>query len=331
MSRRIPLPPYPDGWFCVADSDELAPGEVRPVRYFGRELVLLRTEAGEARLFDAYCPHLGAHLGHGGRLEGDVLQCPFHGWRFGPDGGCVEVPYARKIPPKARLRPWPLCEKNGAILAWHREDGGPPDWEIPELSEWGSPEWTDPVRVRYRVRTHAQEMAENVVDPAHFRFVHGTPKLPPTQARIDDHVFRVTSGLTFTTPRGEIQGRVEIESHGFGFGTSRFSGVVDTLLVITGAPVDEDLTETTIRFLVRRLGNAEAEANVAKAFVAEIDRQYGQDIPIWENKVHLERPLLCDGDGPIGLLRKWGAQFYRGSISGSSQAPGPEAPASAAG
>jgi 3-ketosteroid 9alpha-monooxygenase subunit A len=51
---------------------------------------------------------------------------------------------------------------------------------------------------------------------------------------------------------------------------------------------------------------------VGRAFVAEIDRQFGQDIPIWENKIHLPRPLLCDGDGPIALLRSWARQFYSG-------------------
>jgi len=310
VSQRVPLPPYPNGWFCVCDSDELAPGEVKPIRYFGRDLVLYRGEGGAARVFDAHCPHLGAHLGHGGRVEGDSIRCPFHAWRFGSDGRCVEVPYARKIPPRAQLRAWEVCEKNGAILAWHHAEGAPPAWQVPDIPEWGSAEWTEPVRRRYRVRTHAQEMAENIVDPAHFKFVHGTPRLPPTTATIDGHVFRVSSGLTFTTPRGEIQGNVEIASHGFGFGTSRFTGVIETLVVITGAPVDEECCETTLRFMVKRLGNAEAEANVARAFVTEIDRQYSQDIPIWENKTHLRQPVLCDGDGPIPLLRQWGRQFF---------------------
>jgi nitrite reductase/ring-hydroxylating ferredoxin subunit len=308
--RPSPSLPIPNGWFAVGDGDELAPGEVRPVRYFARDLVLWRGRDGAARLFDAFCPHLGAHLGHGGVVQGDSLRCPFHAWRFGGDGACVEVPYAKRIPPRARVACWPVCERNGAILAWHHAEGAPPAWEVPVVAEWGSAEWTEPVRRRYRVRTHAQEMAENTVDPAHFKFVHGTPVIPPTEARIDGHVFRVNAGLTFSTPRGEVRGNVEIASHGFGFGTSRFTGVIETLVVITGAPVDETTTETTLRFMAKRLGNAEVEANVARAFAAEIDRQYTQDIPIWENKAHLRAPVLCDGDGPIGLLRQWATQFY---------------------
>ena len=107
-----------------------------------------------------------------------------------------------------------------------------------------------------------------------------------------------------------LERRLDNVVYRMGFGTSRFTGVVETLVVITGAPIDEHETETTLRFLVKRLGNAEAEANVAKAFVAEIDRQYGQDIPIWEHKAHLRAPVLCEGDGPIGLLREWARQFY---------------------
>src|SRR5690606_36915397 len=86
------LPPIPWGWFVVGLSHELHPGDVRPVRYFDRDLVLWRTEAGEARVWDAHCPHLGAHLGYGGTVEGETLRCPFHHFRFDGQGRCVEVP-----------------------------------------------------------------------------------------------------------------------------------------------------------------------------------------------------------------------------------------------
>src|SRR5262245_6373425 len=116
---RFPLPAFPSGWFRVAWSDELAPGAVVPLRWFGRDLVAVRDHDGVARLYDAHCPHLGAHLGHGGCLVDGVLRCPFHGWRFASDGSCVHVPYADKIPPRARLRAWTVREVNGAVLAYH--------------------------------------------------------------------------------------------------------------------------------------------------------------------------------------------------------------------
>ena len=63
---RYPFPPYADGWFQVAYSDELDTSDVLPLKYFGRDLVLFRNESGQACVLDAHCAHLGAHLGHGG-------------------------------------------------------------------------------------------------------------------------------------------------------------------------------------------------------------------------------------------------------------------------
>jgi len=310
MGERIPLP-MPFGWFRVADSTDIEAGEVHPVHYAGRELVLFRDEDGDAHVFDAHCPHLGAHLGHGGQVVGKTLRCPFHAWRFDGEGRCVEIPYAKRIPPQARARAHPTCEKNGIIFFWHHPKGEAPSWEIPDVPELRSDEWLEPEKVEFRVRTHAQEMAENVVDPAHFRFVHGTPYVPDMDVRVDGHMFRGYQGLTFTTPQGEKKGRVDVENHGGSFGVTRFQGVVDTLLVICGAPIDDEFHETTIRFSVRK-GEAgeEAARRVGTAFIAEVTRQYTQDIPIWENKRFLEKPLLCDGDGPIGIIRQYYAQFY---------------------
>ena len=91
--KRFPFP-IPNGWFVMDESRNLAPGEMRSLHAFGKDLVLFRAETGEARLVDAYCPHLGAHLGMGGKVDGDGIRCPFHGWRFdGETGRCTDVPY----------------------------------------------------------------------------------------------------------------------------------------------------------------------------------------------------------------------------------------------
>jgi 3-ketosteroid 9alpha-monooxygenase subunit A len=307
---RFPFP-IPNGWFPVAFADELAPGAVKPVRAFGRELVAWRGEDGAAHVFDAHCPHLGAHLGVGGRVEGGALRCPFHAWRWGGDGRCVEVPYARKIPPKARIRAWPVAERANLVLVWHHGAGAPPSFAVPEVPELGSPDWTAPERREWTVRTCTQEMAENTVDEAHFRYVHGTQAVAETErVEAEGPVFRVVSRNRVATRRGEQAGRIEIETHGFGFGTTRFSGIADLLLVTAGLPVDEEQVHLRLQFSVRRLADGGATRGVGRAFLAEIERQFTQDIPIWEHKIHLPRPLLCAGDGPIPALRRWSRQFY---------------------
>ncbi len=117
------------GWHLVLFSSELGVGEVKSLHYFGRELVAWRGESGKVAVLDAYCPHLGAHLGSdGGRIEGDTVACPFHGWRFDSEGHCVEIPYAQKIPERARdaLGAWPVKETNGFIAIWHDPEDNPP-------------------------------------------------------------------------------------------------------------------------------------------------------------------------------------------------------------
>ena len=91
--------PFPLGWFPAMLSEELAAGEVRPLRYFGRDLVIWRGEDGRARMLDAHCRHLGAHMGHGGRVVGELLECPFHAWRYDGHGVVAQIPYAERIPP----------------------------------------------------------------------------------------------------------------------------------------------------------------------------------------------------------------------------------------
>jgi len=67
---------------------------------------------------------------------------------------------------------------------------------------------------------------------------------------------------------------------------------------------------TRFNFSVKTTGGAQMARGVGKAFVAEVSRQVEQDIPIWENKVQHDMPILCDGDGPIASFRKWCTQFY---------------------
>src|SRR5207237_8604951 len=114
------------GSFEAANPDELTTRAVIALHDFGEDLVAFRTQDGGARVLDAFCPHLGAHLGYGGRVEESTIRCPFHAWRFDGGGQCVEVPYANKIPPLAKLRTWPVCEVNGLIMVYNDVAGQPP-------------------------------------------------------------------------------------------------------------------------------------------------------------------------------------------------------------
>lgn len=104
--RRFPFP-LPFGWFSLGRLDELPTEPVAPVGAFGRDLVLW-TDGTDHRVFDAFCPHLGAHFGHGGRVEDGCLICPFHEWSFAADGSNTSIPYANRPNGRARVRSYPV-------------------------------------------------------------------------------------------------------------------------------------------------------------------------------------------------------------------------------
>jgi 3-ketosteroid 9alpha-monooxygenase subunit A len=310
---RFPFPRYPRGWFCVGYGQDLAVGQVEPVVCFGRDLVMFRGEDEVVRVLDAHCPHLGAHLGVGGKVEGCRIRCPFHAWVFdGSDGKCVEVPYAKRIPAKAAVKTWHVREVNGMIMLWHDVDGAPPAWEIPEIPEWRERDaWTPYSFRKWRIRSHNQEMGENAVDQAHFRYVHGMSVMPiPHTIELEYPKLRMVTATKMQTPRGEVDGELEATNWGHGFSTSRFTGLIPITLVASTTPVDDEYVDLRFAFMVSLKMGPQAAAGVGNAFSAEIARQLEQDKPIWESKIYLERPVICDGDGPIARYRKWCEGFY---------------------
>ena len=307
---RFPFP-FPDGWFRVAFGDELVPQSVRPLRYFGRDLVLAVFEDGTPQVYDAHCPHLGAHLGHGGIIQSGTLRCPFHGWRFARDGACVGIDYARRIPSSARLRAWPTRLRNGLVWIWHHAEGVEPAWEIPEVDVVGAPGWSALHHERFEVHTHNQEIAENTSDPAHFASVHGFSQPADPKISFDGPAYRSVSHFEARRSDGSrIPSSLDVAWYGLGMGVTRSTGSVEISFIGTGTPVDVDHVDYCFSFTVCEDEGFSLREGVGAAAMREAMRQVEQDIPIWENKRYVPRPVLCDGDGPIPRFREWARQFY---------------------
>jgi len=317
---RSPFP-IPYGWFQIGWPDDVAVGEVKPVEYFGRNLVLWRDDEGAAHLNDAFCPHLGAHLGYGGKVRGCELACPFHGWRFDADGNNTLIPYSERTNAKGKIRPYPLVERNGLIMAWYHPDGAAPMWEIPVIAEFNDPDRYTPMVTRtYEIAAPWQDLAENGVDAAHFHYVHNTEEVPVLDSyETDGPMYKMRSSQKFPTPRGVVDGRIDVDGFGPGFSVIRFEGIVDTYLMGCNTPIEANRCEMRFNFCVKKLGDDGFDSTVGDAFVAEIDRQVREDKPIWENKAYLSRPALADTDGPFTKFRKWALQFYAEGIDTSAQ------------
>ena len=307
---RITLPPYPNGWFAVAYSDELGPGQVKPVHYLGRDFVVFRGEDGRARVFDAFCPHLGAHLGHGGKVVGNTLRCPFHGWRFDADSGrCVDIPYAKHIPPKAEMHCWSVRELNGFVVMYFHAEGKAPDYEPERVPEIDDPNYVLHRKKEWTIDSHPQEIMENGVDFAHFTTLHGwkckkldwKPNGPYYSLKID-----VDTGAEDQAKTADNLTNADSYNSGPGFLYTRFTGAMDGIAVNGMTPVGPEKVHIVHAYYAHK----KVDPAVVDAFFQFYVTDYELDIPIWSNKIYRPQPMLAEGENDFGRFRRWYRQFY---------------------
>ena len=312
--ERCPFP-IPVGWYHVDFSDKLKSGELRNINIFGQEWVLFRTETGKPGLSDPYCAHLGAHIGHGGKVVGEHLRCPFHHWEYDTEGWCKKISYCKVMPPVTKkqpiLRMLPTVERYGMIWAWFHPKCEPPSWELPPIPELEEPTgYTGSRRGTWTASTALQEIAENGVDFAHLKFLHGAPGIPPAVCEFTGHIFSVNMAS------GYIVGK----SYGPGLNIFQFTqeGVSSTMISYT-QPITTEKSQMNMSFRHKDYPQGTKELAIAKKLVdhmigsAEGEESAGfesVDFIVWNNKKYRANPLLCDGDGPILQFRKWFSQFY---------------------
>ena len=306
--------PVPNGWYAVAFSKDLIPGDVKPIRYFGEELVLFRTRSGEARVLDAFCPHLGAHIGHGGRVIGDTVRCPFHGWQYdGESGACVKIPYCDTIPKAARLGTWHTQEKNEMIFVWYHAEKKPPLWDFPQLDELGNDSWSIPRTFELFVDAHVQDMHENNNDPVHFQFVHRMEggEMPGEISYSDDgRHYRMVNHRDMETPVGTFPTSLVRDSWGVGMSAVRLEGIPEAgmLLYSSTTPIELEPARTVSRWVLSASKNM--IDFVGDDFLHNLTEGVQQDQVIWANKVHRAKPVLCKADKYLAEYRRWVKQFY---------------------
>jgi 3-ketosteroid 9alpha-monooxygenase subunit A len=302
--------PYPEGWFQIAYSDDLAIGQVVRLYYFGQELVLFRTESGVAQVINAYCAHLGAHLGVGGEVVGEHLRCPFHHWEYGTDGRCKSIPYSPKVPLSAAVGSWPTVERAGLVLVWHSADRNAPYFDAPEFPEYGDPAWAGYTRFKWVLNCTAQDVCENAVDVSHLPAVHGARGIPPYEATFDDHTFDfnfILDEANGITHRGRY--------YGIGLSISRSRGNGSKCFIASRTPVDRTSVEVMWSMLTVAGAPDDPEVAESRANMAANIVEFDKDVPIWNNKIYIRSPVLAKGDGPIGRFRMWARKFYPESAS----------------
>ncbi len=328
-AKVLHLPPFPSSWYAVGLTAELRIGEIKPLQFCGQEVVLYRTQSGEAVLCEANCAHMGAHFAYGGTVEGETIKCPFHGFCFDKSGQCVATGYGTKAPPQAKIKTWPTQEKNGMVLAWHHPEGKLPTWEIPSL-EWAG--WSTPQFANWRITSHPQEIAENSVDVGHFRHVHGYDEVKIfEEARTDGPVLFGKNGMSrianFVGKGGKkIHAEFNYFEYGLGYAYVEARAVefdLHSRHFVIPMPIDGkeielriavsvrlDYNPSKIHPLLRLVPKSILDHFILAGYYREYKRDVSDDFKVWTNKAYIHPPALAQGDGPIILYRKWAAQFY---------------------
>ena len=297
----------PSGWFCVGWSADLsADGEPRTVHYFDTEMVMYRGESGRVVVFEAYCAHLGAHLGVGGRVRGDDLVCPYHAWRWDSNGEVAEIPYSSRTNRSRRLRQWPVREQDGAIYVWDDERGRDPGWEPPRL-EALAPAKDPPTDRRFdHVRMAPLMLVETLLDRARFAYAHDTP-LPEPEVTADGPRLRADYG----------SGAASVTLQSWGTGIVRLTTSTTTLVALA-VPVDREHSElrTVLIDTSGSPGGSSGGSSGGEAFPDAVKRRWAQldqDIAIWEHQ-RWTRAGTDELDEPEwARIHAWADQFHTAS------------------
>ncbi|MFD6352053.1 Rieske 2Fe-2S domain-containing protein [Nocardia tengchongensis] len=315
------------GWHCLGLADSFRDGKPHTVKAFGTEIVVFATENGDLNVLNAYCPHMGGNLADG-TVKGDSIACPFHDWRWNGKGKCTGIPYARRVPPLARTKAWPTMVENKQLFVWHDPENKQPPAElaIPRIDAAFDDQWTDWTWNSMIVDANCREVVDNVVDMAHFFYVHyGFPTF-------FKNVFEGHTASQYMTSvsredmMGEtakaLGGKNVLQSEASYYGPSYMIDylksespnglVVEGYLINCHYPINENQFVLMYGAIARKPDGVPAEqaAEIAAKFVGGLGKGFEQDAAIWKRKSRINNPLLCEEDGPVYQLRRWYEQFY---------------------
>lgn len=318
---------YARGWHCLGVAESFRDGEPHAIDAFGTKLVVFADSQGELKVLDAYCRHMGGDLSQGS-VKGDNVACPFHDWRWGGDGKCKLVPYAKRTPKLARTRAWTTDIKSGLLFVWHDAEGNGPteDVAIPEVPEYHDDGWTTWDWNTIVIEgSNCREIVDNVTDMAHFYYIHfGFPTFFKNvfEGHIASQYLR-TVGRPDVTLGGSSQytGEQILDSEASYFGPSfminwlhnNYGGYkAESILINCHYPIDQNSFVLQYGVIVQKPEGMDEKmtGKLSRAMTKGVGQGFLQDVVIWKNKTRIDNPLLVEEDGAVYQMRRWYSQFY---------------------
>ncbi len=311
---------FPRGWFIVAESRELDNGPLG-VRFFSQDFALYRGASGKPVMLDAYCAHMGTHLANSKscvivqdalQIEGDSIRCPYHGWRYGADGQCDDIPYhTGPIPRSAGIKSYVVREVMGCIMAWFDPQGGLPEFEPPYLPQWDDPTW-----VRWEldhlgeIAIHPQEIIDNMADARHLGPTHGAP-CEYFENEIKDQIYIQRQGGWHAGYNCMLTTATWYTGPGILLSKQQF-GPTLTFELIANTPIEDGLTKVWHACLTQSTGPVITSEDIAAARKVQAGalHSFAADFDVWKNKRPALRIIQLPTDGPFATGRKWYKQFF---------------------
>ncbi|MGW7339532.1 Rieske 2Fe-2S domain-containing protein [Streptomyces sp. NPDC054808] len=164
----------PNQWYPIVEAQEVRNDKPLGLRRMGQDIVLWRDIEGNLVCQGARCPHKGANLGDG-RMKGNTIECPYHGFRYGADGACRVIPAmgsGARIPGSLRVPTYPVQERFGLVWMWWGDERPaadlPPVLAPAEVTDnrklYATKRWTRPV--------HYTRYIESLLEFYHVTYVH---------------------------------------------------------------------------------------------------------------------------------------------------------------
>jgi len=335
MPTKVLTPNLNNTWVYVHSAKKLKAKEIVNLTIMNRELVLWKSESGSISLLDAYCTHLGAHLGNG-KVCGEVLQCNFHKRKFELHGSCRGRGKS--------VQSYEIIIQHELIFAWFGEAES--DWKMPDLLQGFYPDDTDSTWKIFKTKQFnydfsAKDLLDNTVDPVHFKTFHAQcDSFEPTEVlEVAPHLF--VSKVTFIgnpqLTKRNIKFRLVLVNQSYG----PTSLVVNASAHVMGktyiskfiflcTPKQNENTDFTLAIATKIDKSLSwwqrlfVYAYTYRAFRIQAREFYVESEKIWKTKTYLKDPDYLPQEAAMKVYNAWYSRFFEKSSQACSKASQPD-------
>ncbi len=342
--KQLDVTPFPNTWYFMGLMSDYKQGQVYSKKFCGREIILTKVSATKVTVFDAFCPHLGAHLGRTinnktkKKLnEFNEVRCVYHGFRYNEAGEYVGCDHG-EVKKKPSLNAYEVDIKHGQlIMVYFHQDNLKADWHMPDIydSKDKYSKFICPKTIEASI--HPLDSTENAIDRLHFKILHRMNTVEPLskpEILHDGKVFKLVTQLGDIDylpdwmPGKQISATIEKYSYGVGLAMAHiyFKQLPGFSMrhAVAITPIDENVS--TFRFIFCTAHYDKLSRVLTRCLIPQkyIDKLYDQlvwlfslpenivnteDIDVWSHKIIVDKPILNSKDGPIHAYRKFTQQF----------------------